>query len=168
MIHDRFQLCLSAVAAAALIASSPAPASAQQLDMIAFFTGRTHADNVIKIALHHPHKLIVDSIGGRNKEGEFVLIDTVQEEGEPVRKRTWVMRPAGLNHFTGTLSDAIGPVDLVVSGDGATIRYTMKQGGLKIVQQLHLNRDGTLANHVVARKFGLKFAEADGTIRKLD
>jgi hypothetical protein len=136
--------------------------------MLGFFTGKTHADNVIKIAFHAPHKLIVDSIGGRNKEGEFVLIDTVREEGKPERKRTWVMRPDGPDHFTGSLSDAKGPVDVTVSGGTAIIRYTMKEGGLKVDQQLAAQRDGTLSNHVIAKKFGLKFAEVDGTIRKLD
>lgn len=154
-----------------LAASAIAPAAAAdgpKLDMTEFFNGRTHADNVIKIALHGPHKLIVDSIGGRNKEGEFVLIDTVREEGKPERKRTWVMRQDGPGHFTGSLSDAKGPVDVTVSDGTATIRYTMKDGGLKIDQQLTAQRDGTLSNHVVAKKFGLKFAEVDGTIRKLD
>lgn len=138
------------------------------LDMLAFFTGHTHADNVIRIALHAPHKLVVDSIGGRNKQGEFVLIDTVQEEGKPERRRTWVMHPDGPGHFTGTLSDANGPVDVTVAGSTATIRYTMNEGGLKVEQQLQLQANGTLANHVIAKKFGLKFAQVDGTIRKLD
>ena len=159
-------------AAALLLCALAAPAAANpepKLDMLAFFAGKTHADNVIKIALHAPHKLIVDSVGGHNKEGEFVLIDTVQEEGKPVRKRTWVMRPAGDNHFTGFLSDAKGPVDVVVSGDTATIRYTMKEGGLKIVQQVQMQPDGkTLTNHVVAKKLGITFAHVDGTVRKLD
>lgn len=150
------------------LAAPTASAAERTLDMIGFFTGKTHADNIMKIALHRPHKLIVDSIGGRNKEGEFVLIDNVQEEGKPPRKRTWVMHPAGEDHFTGSLSDAKGPVDVVVSGSRAMIRYTMKQGGLNIEQQLQLQNDGTLANHVTARKFGMKFAQADGTIRKLD
>ena len=137
--------------------------------MTAFFTGRSHADNIIKIALHAPHKLLVDSVGGRNKEGEFVLIDTVQEEGKPVRKRTWVMHPGGDGRFTGFLSDAKGPVDVTVSGEAATIRYTMKEGGLKIVQELQLQPDGkTLSNHVLAKKLGITFAHVDGTIRKLD
>ena len=136
--------------------------------MIGFFTGKTHADNVISIALRHPHKLIVDSIGGHNKEGEFVLIDTVQEEGKPVRKRTWVMHPVGTDHFTGVLSDAIGPVDVVVRGDSATISYVMKDGHLKIEQQLQLQPNGTLSNHVIAKKFGIKFGQVDGTIRKVD
>jgi hypothetical protein len=104
---------------AASAAAAPEPA---KLDMTAFFAGKSHADNVIKIAFHGPHKLIVDSVGGRNKEGEFVLVDTIREEGKPVRTRTWVMHPVGDGHFTGFLSDAVGPVDVVVAGDTATIR----------------------------------------------
>jgi hypothetical protein len=159
------------IAALLLAAIAPAPAvdpADPPLDLLAFFTGRTHADNIVRIVLHGPHKLIVDSIGGRNKEGQFVLIDTVQEQGKAVRKRTWVMQPIGANHFTGSLSDASGPVDVIVTDGSATISYTMKDGGLKISQQLRLQHDGTLANHVVARKFGLRFATVDGTIRKVD
>jgi hypothetical protein len=45
----------------------------------------------------------------------------------------------------------------------------MMQGGLRIEQRLELQPDGrTLSNHVIARKFGLKFARVDGTVRKLD
>ena len=144
------------------------PAAGPKLDMLAFFTGHTHADNVIKIALHGPHKLIVDSVGGRNKEGQFVLIDTVQEEGKPLRKRIWVMHPDGPNHFTGSLSDASSPVDLTVNGNSATIRYVMKEGGMRVEQDLEMRSDGSLSNHVIAKKFGLKFANVDGTIRKAD
>jgi len=155
-------LALAALAGSGSAATDPGPS----LDMLGFFTGKTHADNVMKIALHSPHKLVVDSIGGRNKEGEFVLIDNVQEEGKPARKRVWVMHPVGANHFTGSLSDAIGPVDISISGDSATIAYVMKEGHLKVVQQLQLQRDGSLANHAVARKFGIKFATVDGTVHK--
>ena len=160
------------LAAAALLfaaGASPTPADpGPKLDMTGFFAGKTHADNVIRIALHGPHKLVVDSVGGHNKEGEFVLIDTVQEEGKPVRKRTWVMHPVGPDHFTGVLSDAIGPVDVVVRRDSATISYVMKDGHLKIQQQLQLQPNGMLSNHVIAKKFGIKFGQVDGTIRKVD
>jgi len=158
------------LAAAALLGLATSTATdPPKLDMTAFFAGNSHADNVIKIAFHGPHKLIVDSVGGRNKEGEFVLVDTVREEGKPVRTRTWVMHPVGEGHFTGFLSDATGPVDVVVTGQTATIRYKIKDGSLKIVQRVELQGDGrTLTNHVVAKKFGLTFARVDGTIRKLD
>ena len=156
--------------AAALLGLSATAASAEprKLDMLSFFTGKTHAENVMKIVLKRPAKLIVDSVGGKGDRGDFVLIDTVREEGKPVRKRKWVMRPAGPNHFTGALSDAVGPVDVSVSGDAAKIRYTMK-GGLMVEQRLQLQADGkTLSNKVVVRKLGLKFARVEGIIRKLD
>ena len=158
-------------AIAILIAATAVAAHADpetKLDMTDFFTGKTHADNVIKIALHSPHKLTVDSVGGRNKDGDFILIDNVQEEGKPARKRTWAMRSVGPNHFTGSLSDAVGPVDIQVAGSSATIRYVMREGNMKIEQRLTLQPNGTLSNQVVARKFGMKFATVQGTIRKLD
>jgi len=160
---------LVTIAAVLLLSSAPTASDKPKLDMTGFFTGKSHAENVIKIAFHGPHKLIVDSVGGRNKEGEFVLIDTVREEGKPERTRTWVMRQVAPDRFTGVLSDADGPVDILLRGDSATISYVMKDGHLKIVQQVQLQGDGkTLSNHVIAKKFGLSFAHVDGTIRKLD
>ena len=159
-----------AVAAAIVLLASTASAAGQapKLDLTAFFSGRSHADNDMKIVFHGPTKLIVDSVGGKGDRGDFVLVDTVHEGDKPVRTRKWVMQPAGPNHFTGSLTDAVGPVDIVVNGDSATVRYMMK-GGLSVVQQMKLQADGkTLSNHVDARKFGLKFARVDGAIRKLD
>ena len=154
--------------AAAIGLAGAATAPAVTLDMTGFFTGHTHAENVLKIVFNQPGRLVVDSVGGTGDRGDFVLLDTVREEGKPVRTRKWVMRPTGPNRFTGSLTDATGPVDVTVSGRQAVIRYTMK-GGLKVVQQMALQADGrTLSNHVVVRKFGLKFASVDGTIRKLD
>jgi len=158
-----------AAVAIALLTSAAAPDPKPKLDLTVFFTGRSHADNVLKIVFHDPTKLIVDSIGGKGDRGDFVLIDTVHEGDKPARTRKWIMRPDGPNHYTGSLSDAAGPVDIAVAGDTATIRYVMKDGHLNIVQQLQLRPDGrSLANHVDARKFGLKFARVDGVVRKLD
>lgn len=158
------KLIAAAFVAIAASASAPAP----KLDMVVFFTGKSHADNVLKIVFKHPAKLVVDSFGGMGDRGDFVLIDTVHQEGEAVRTRKWVMKPVSQGRYTGALSDAVGPVDVTTTGDEATIHYTMK-GGLKVTQQLKLQGDGrTLSNHVVVKKFGLKFGSVDGTIRKLD
>ena len=159
-----------AAAFALLLLCAPPAASADKpkLDMLAFFAGKTHAENVMKVVLKKPVPLIVDSIGGKGDRGDFVLIDTVREGDKPVRQRKWIMRQAGPNHFIGTLTDATGPVDIQIDGDTAMIRYVMK-GGLKIEQQLKLSADGkSLSNQVTAKKVGLKFARVEGTVRKAD
>jgi hypothetical protein len=157
-------------AAALLLAAGAAPAIAgdpPRLDMHAFFTGRTHADNNLHIIFHSATKLIVDSVG-KSEGNQFILIDTVHEGNKPVRTRKWVTHQIGPGHFTGSLSDATGPVDILVSGETATVRYTMN-GNLQVTQVMKLQPDGrTLSNNVDVRKFGLRFARVDGTIRKPD
>jgi hypothetical protein len=139
-----------------------------KLDMLAFFTGKTHSESVLKVVLKKPVPLIVDSIGGKGDRGDFVMIDAVHEGDKPVRQRKWIMKQAGPNHFTGTLTDATGPVDILVDGDTATITYMMK-GGLKVSQQLQLQPGGkTLSNQVTAKKLGMRFAHVEGSVRKLD
>jgi hypothetical protein len=158
----------TAIVALAVGVQSAAADPTPKLDMLAFFTGKTHAENVMKIVLKKPARLVVDSIGGKGDRGDFVLIDTVKEEGKPERTRKWVMKQVSPGRFTGSLSDATGPVDVTVDGDEALILYTMK-GGLKVRQEMKLLPDGkTLSNEVVVKKFGLKFASVEGRIRKLD
>ena len=155
------------VASIVVALAGMAPAATPQLDMVSFFTGRTHSDNVMKVVFHRSSSLVVDSVG-KSDGKQFVLIDTVHEQGKPPRIRKWVMHPAGPGHFTGTLSDSEGPVDIKVSGSSATIGYVMN-GGLNVNQQLQLLPDGkTMSNHTVVRKFGLRFGSVDGKIRKLD
>lgn len=68
--------------------------------------------------------------------------------------------------FTGTLTDATGPVAVTVSGARATIRYRTPDG-ITIRQQLALQADGrTLLNRLDAYKFGLRVATVDETISR--
>jgi uncharacterized protein DUF3833 len=159
-----------AIASGVLLLSMPAALASPdpRLDLTAFFTGHTHAENVMKIAFHRATPLIVESVGGRGDKGDFVLIDTVHEGSKPVRTRKWIMRQVATGHYTGSLSDATGPVDIVVTGNTAVVQYVMK-GGLRVRQEMDLLGDGkTLANHVIVKKFGLRFATVEGKIRKLD
>jgi hypothetical protein len=160
-------MSLAAAAMLVLAATASAAPAPRQLDLTAFFTGRTRAENDLKIVFHRTTKLIVDSVG--HVDGNtFVLVDTVHEGDKPVRTRKWVMHQIGPGRFGGTLTDATGPVDMIISGDTATVRYVMKDGGLSVVQQMQLKPDGTIANHVDVKKLGLRFARVDGIIRKLD
>ena len=147
-----------------LLASAPPQ---HQLDIAGFFSGRTHADNNLKILFHSTSKLVVDSVG-RRQGNDFVQTDIVHEGNKPVRTRVWRTHEIAPGHFGGTLSDATGPVDIIVRGNSVVVRYTMN-GGLDIEETMTLQGDGrSLSNHVIARKFGLTFAHVDGIIRKLD
>ena len=143
----------------------PAAANAR-FDPVAWFTGPSHGDGTLHKLLSSPVRTSVDSIGTPDGVGGMTLDQTLREPGKPARKREWIMRPLGPGHFTGTLTEATGPVDITVSGPRALIRYPMK-GGLEVRQQLALQSDGrTILNRLSVRKFGLEVAHLDETIRK--
>ena len=159
----------AAAAAFALIACSSLASAApqKQFDLVDFFTGRTHAESEIKVAFHKPLRHVTDSVGKRAANGDLILVDDIREEGKPRKQRRWVMRKVAPNKFTGTLTDAVGPVDVVVNGNEARIRYKMK-GGISVDQTLTVRDSKTLSNHVSAKKLGVRLGRLDGTVRKLD
>ena len=152
------------------VLAAAAPASAQDkptLDLAEFFAGRTHGEGTIKKALKRSARITIDTVGHRGKGGELILVDTIKEEGEPTKVRRWVMRAAPYG-FTGTISDAAGPVRVDVKGTTATVRYKMKEGGISVHQVLTMRDRKTLASHVTGKKLGVRVARIDATIRKLD
>jgi hypothetical protein len=158
---------LALAAALALLVAAPALAEKPKLDMVAFFSGRTEADNILRVVFSPATSLNVECVG-RVEGKQFVMVETVHEGVKPARQRKWVIGEVGPSHYSGTMTEAIGPVDLVVKGDTAQIRYTMK-GGLDVAQTLVLQEDGrTLLNHIAVHKFGMRFARVDGKVRKLD
>ncbi|MGI8705203.1 MAG: DUF3833 family protein [Sphingomicrobium sp.] len=161
------RLLLALVAAALGGAATAASAEKPQLDLIGFFTGRTHAVSEIKVAFRRPLGHVTHSVGRRAANGDLILVDTIKEEGEPKKERRWVMRRSGPNSFTGSMSEATGPVKITVAGNRATIRYKMK-GGISIDQRLTQLNPRTLSNHVSARKLGIRLGRLEGTIRNLD
>ena len=159
---------LAALAIFGLAAASPAAASgAGNLDLIGFFTGRTHAESQIKVAFRKPVRHVTDTVGKKGANGDLILIDTINEEGKPTKIRRWTMRPAGPGRITGSMSEATGPVQVTVDGGEAVIRYKMK-GGISIEQHLQLKDSRTLSNRVSAKKLGVRLGRLEGTIRKLD
>ena len=92
----RSAIAIAALASVTMAAAPPPP----RLDMIPFFTGRTHGENVMSQPFVGPTPLIVDSVG-RMDGKEFVMIDTVHEGKKPVRTRKWVMREDGPKPLQG-------------------------------------------------------------------
>jgi hypothetical protein len=97
-----------------------------------------------------------------------VIDQTVKIAGDPAKQRRWQLRQAAPGRFSGTISDAKGPVTAVVSGNRMDVRYTMKERGLKVAQVLTLASDGRSAhNSMKIRKFGIVVATYVETIRKV-
>lgn len=137
------------------------------LDPRAFFTGRTHGDGELDKLFSGRAKVTVDSVGRR--QGDTLILDqTILGDEKPPRHRRWTMTPVAPNRYSGTLTDATGPVLVTVAGPRAYIRYTMK-GGLQVEQQLALQSNGrTILNRLEVKKFGARLATLNETITKLD
>ncbi|MBA3525962.1 MAG: DUF3833 domain-containing protein [Pseudomonadota bacterium] len=144
------------------------PASdSETLDPVAFFAGRTHGEAMLDTLIESPVRVTVDSVG-RMRGNALVLDQVIRSADKPARIRRWTMWPVSPNRFSGSLTDATGPVHGTTEGPRAYIRYTMKNG-FKVEQQLALQSDGrTILNRLEVTKFGLRVATLTETIRKLD
>jgi hypothetical protein len=158
-------LATSASAAAPQQATGPAPGS---FDMLRFFEGRTEGAGTLSIVMRSAQTMRVQSIGRRESDGSLTLRQTIKEGAKRPRVREWRIRELGQGGYTGTLTDATGPVNARTEGGRLRIRYEMK-GGLDVEQWLVPQPGGrSLANEMRVRKFGLVVARVEETIRKLD
>jgi hypothetical protein len=137
-------------------------------DPLRFFAGQTRGTAQLKVILRKAKPVTVRGTGRMRADGTLVLDQMVTEGDKPPRARRWLLRQTTPGHYTGTLSDARGPVSGEV--DGATLRLSFtSDGGFRIRQTLTLQPDGrTLANRLEARRFGIRVAVLTEQIVKLD
>ena len=146
------------------IDSGEAPA----FDAIAFFEGSTEGLGTLTIRTRSPQTVQVQSVGTRTPGGGLTLVQSVRLGDAPPSERTWVLRPAGSARWTGTLTDADGPVEAWAEGDRLWIRYSMPRG-LSMHQELTLQPDGGLAlNLATVRFWGLPIARLTEQIWRME
>jgi hypothetical protein len=153
-------------AAAALLISWPATAQ-PFVQPLSFFEGLTESSGTVKILMQAPY--LTHSVGhGRiESDGSLSLIQQVFEQGKPPKIRRWLIRKAGAGHYTGTMSDASGPVAIDQVGERFRFRFKLKND-LSVEQWVAPLAGGTSArNLMTVRKFGFTVATGDGMIRKL-
>lgn len=145
------------------------PAAEQaRFDPIAFFSSGSVGTGTIDQIFSDPKPLSVRSSGRTELGGGLTLTQQIREGSKPERTRTWTMRAAAPGRYTGTLTEAVGPVTVTVEGPRAIIDYRMKDG-LAVRQQLALQADGrTLLNHLVVTKWGIRVATVRETIRRVN
>jgi hypothetical protein len=151
----------------ALTASAATAAPEREpFDPVAFFTGASYGDGRLKEALKRERRVTTDSVGHAEKDGLLILDQRMQIEGEPLRIRRWRLRQVSPTRYTGTLSDATGPVEARVVGRSIRIRYPMK-GGLKVDSRLVPLPGGRIfETKTIITKWGLKVATLSERIEK--
>lgn len=159
---------LLALATAALPATLPAAAPVQPahgFDPVAFFAGKTTGEGRLKKMFSSAQATHVTG-RGRMEGAVLVLDQTVTIAGEKSRERQWRLRSAGPGRWTGTLSDARGPISASAAGPVLTITY-VSNDGLGIVQRVTLAPDGRSARNLMkVKKFGIAVATLDETISR--
>lgn len=144
-----------------------APLSAAPFNPVDFFRGRTHGDGVLKVIFQASETIKVDSLGSNERDGSLLLKQIIHEPGKPARTRYWRMRQVGPHGFSGTLTDAAGPVRVDVTGEQVRIRYT-GQNHLNFDQLLTPAGPSEVRNSMRVKRFGIVVAHFNEVIRKLD
>ncbi len=157
--------------ASGCLATQPAlgaPEAAPTFDPLAFFHGETRGLGTLRIRTRSPQLVRVESTGTPLPGDALRLVQTITRgDGEPTT-RTWTLRRVDATTYTGTLTEATGPVTATVVGNELRIHY--RTGRFTTVgQTLRLEPGGALAlNLTTVRVLGVPVARLTEQIRRVD
>lgn len=162
---------LAAVPAALVAVAAVSPslwATEQKSHAMRFFEGRTESLATVKIVMKKPFKSRSIGRGEFKPDGSLLLVQRVEDEGKPVHERRWHIREIEPGKFTGTMSEAKGPVTVEAVGGKYRFRFKMK-GNVSVEQWIAPLPGGkTASTKVTIRKMGITVGQSEGTIRRLD
>ena len=141
-----------------MLAASGSAQEPKSFDPVAFFTGATQGRGELREMLGKPRKIVTQSVGRVDKDGWLILDQKVAVEGDPLRQRRWRLKLVAPGRYSGTLSDAKGPVEVEVREAVVRVRYVIK-GNIKVEQELRPQPGGrSVLNRGTFKKFGVKVA----------
>lgn len=142
-------------------------AGAERLsDPLRFFEGRTESTATVKVIARRPYKSRSVGRGEIRDDGALHLVQRVEDEGKSPYERRWLIRQVAPGRFSGTMSEATGPVTVDEMGGRYRFRFKMK-GNVSVEQWLTPLPGGRAArSKVTIRKFGMTVGKSDGMIRK--
>ena len=153
---------------AALATTLAMPAASQDTDPMRFFEGRTESIGMVKLVMKKPFRSRAIGKGEILPDGSLNLVQRVEDQGEQPRERRWRMRKVGPGRYTGTMTEARGPVT-VEEVDGRYRFHFRMDGSVAVEHWLIPAPDGRSAkSKITIRKYGVRVGGADSVIRKLD
>jgi hypothetical protein len=144
--------------------SAPTQPAGSSFDPAEFFTGESHGEATLRTLVGSSH-VSVDSFGRATPGGGVILDQRIREGDKAPRNRRWVLRPAGPNRWTGTLTDAEGPVTVVRTPDKVLIDYETPSGQA-FEQSLVRLPSGKVDNLLTVHKWGIRLATLHEIISK--
>ena len=158
---------LAATAAIAFTMPARAAAAAKITDPLSFFEGRTETVSTVKMVMKKPFRSRSIGRGRLLGDRSLDLVQRVEDEGRPPHERRWKIRQVGPGRFTGTMSEAVGPVTIDETPKGYRFRFKLKDN-MAVEQWLMPNAGGTSArSKVTVRRFGIAVFKSDGIVRKI-
>lgn len=145
-----------------------APAKAERMpEPLRFFEGRTELLSLVKVAMKKPYSSKTLGRGQILSDGSLSLVQQVNEQGKPTSHRRWLIRQVSPGRYTGTMSEALGPVLIQQIGGKFLFRFKVK-GKLAVEQWITPLPGGKSArSKVTVKKLGVRVATSEGMIRKL-
>ena len=135
---------------------------------MSFFEGRTESIGTVRLVTKKPFQSKAIGKGEIRDDGSLVLVQRVYDQGEQPRDRRWHMRKVAPGRYTGTMSEAKGPVTVEEVKGNYRFRFRM-DGSVSVEQWLIPSPDGRSAHSKVSiRKYGIPVGSSSGIIRKLD
>ncbi len=136
-------------------------------DPLRFFEGRTESVSMVKVVAKKPFKSRSIGRGEIKPDGTLHLVQRVEEAEKSPFDRRWRIRQVAPGRFSGTMSEAKGPVTVEAVGGRYRFRFKMK-GNVSVEQWLTPMPDGKSArSKVTIRKLGMTVGHSEGTVRKL-
>lgn len=162
-------LALAAVLLSGCLASraSLGPATDSPVfDPGAFFVGRSSGEGQLSIRGRGTQPVSVESVGTRQPDGSVRLVQSIRRGADAPTERTWSLRPVTETEWTGTLTEATGPVTARVDGNELRIHY--RTGPFTAVdQRLRLQPGGDVAlNRLTVTLLGLPIARLSERIER--
>lgn len=111
------------------------------------FSGDSEGRGSLEFLFGKPRPFHVQSRGIPQDDGSLRLEQTIIFQGEPPQQRVWHISQSGLHRYTGTLSDAAGPVAGTSNGPRLSLKYRIKSL-LFMHQELELMPDGRTMTNV--------------------
>ena len=137
-------------------------------DPLRFFEGKTESIGTVKIAMKKPFRSRAIGNGQITDDGTLILVQRVEDQGQQPRDRRWKMRKVAPGKYSGTMTEARGPVTVEEVEGKFRFRFRM-DGNVSIEQWLVPSKDGRSASsNITIRKYGVLVGRSDSIIKKVD